>query len=86
MSKHVVLSMKKTKAALKSFMHDMPDKDCYATVYTLVFDLATALTKGIKEIPASLKEAKKDIATNNGGKNHAKEFLRSRKAKKNESE
>jgi hypothetical protein len=87
MSKYVVEKMKQAKRALKSFMVDMPDEDSYATVYCVAFDAAKALTEAIKEIPPALREAQKDSRKNpKQGKNHAKSFLRPRKAKKNEGE
>lgn len=77
--------MKKAKAAIRAFMSDMPDEDCYAMPYCIAFDTVKALTAAIKEIPPSLREAQRESKKDpKQAKNHAKSFLRPRKAKKNE--
>lgn len=62
---------------LKRVAKELPNQDAYATVYSILSDLASAIDVGMKELGPASREVKKTLKENpEQSKNRAKKWCR----------
>ncbi len=70
-------SLKVARKHLKRVAKELPNQDAYATVYSILSDLATAIDVGVKDLGPACKEIKKALKDNpEQSKNRAKTWCK----------
>lgn len=57
-------SLKVARKHLKRVAKQIPNQDAYATVYSILSDLAAAIDRGVKDIGPACTEAKRAVKKN----------------------
>jgi len=70
-------TLKRARKLIKQKARGLPDQDAYATVYSLLADVAEEIDFFLKEIDRAAREAKAEVKKNpKQGTNRAKKWCR----------